>query len=127
MMNDDEKKFYVKLGRVLKEGRLRKRMSLRYASEAIGGKTKSSLMRYEDGDSKASLITIKRLCDLYDLNLLSVISLASAHTDFDCESDATINGLVETSEEKYVYDNFKRLTIKDQIMVMSMISSLLEK
>ena len=68
---------YVSIGKQIKEGRTRKGISLDTLSDLIGGiKTKSTLKRYEDGNSRIEMDVLKMICDQIGLDYLDVISKA---------------------------------------------------
>ena len=68
---------YVSIGKQIKEGRTIKGISLDTLSDLIGGiKTKSTLKRYEDGNSRIEMDVLKMICDQIGLDYLDVISKA---------------------------------------------------
>lgn len=68
---------YVSIGKQIKEGRIKKGISLDTLSDLIDGiKTKSTLKRYEDGNSRIEMDILKLICDQIGLDYLEVISKA---------------------------------------------------
>lgn len=68
MANLDQE-FYVELGKLLYEARIKMHYSYDTLSEKINGiKTKSTLKRYEDGESKIDMGTLQIICDVLNLD-----------------------------------------------------------
>ena len=84
---------YVSIGKQIKEGRTRKGISLDTLSDLIGGiKTKSTLKRYEDGNSRIEMDVLKMICDQIGLDYLDVISKARESLNNDqVETLAKVN------------------------------------
>ncbi|OCN03558.1 hypothetical protein A4S06_05200 [Erysipelotrichaceae bacterium MTC7] len=88
-LNKFDMELYKQLGKVLKERRIEKDISLDRLSEAIGGvKTKSTLKRYEDGKSRVDMDTLELICKALDLDIDELLSKGMFYFDFnDKEND----------------------------------------
>jgi repressor LexA len=68
---------YISIGKQLKNARKSKGISLDTLSNLINGeKTKSTLKRYEDGNSRIEMDTLKMICDKIGIDYLDVITKA---------------------------------------------------
>lgn len=75
--------FYAELGKILKSARENRKMSLDQLSESINGlKKKSTLKRYEDGESRIDMDVLSSLCDVLNLDMSEAVRVASARADF---------------------------------------------
>ena len=73
---------YQELGKLLRQAREEKRISLDTLSDAIGGvKTKSTLKRYEDGASRIDMETLHKICAILGQNSIELIEKASSITN----------------------------------------------
>ena len=69
---------YYELGKLLRQAREDKKISLDTLSVAIGGiKTKSTLKRYEDGFSRIDMETLYKICNILGQNADALIEKAS--------------------------------------------------
>lgn len=82
-MNKIDKDLYMRLGRVLKEAREKKGLSLAQAGEKVG-RHKASIMRYEQGASRIDMETLSELCQLYGLTIKD-LPKPEGSEDFDDE------------------------------------------
>ena len=72
-----DKILYVEIGRILKDARKAKNMSLQDVSDAIGTKkTKQTIMRYENGATRVEAEIMKELCRVLGLDADTVIRTA---------------------------------------------------
>ena len=68
-MTKFDKSLYKELGKQLKAARLAKGWSLQDVSDKIGGiKTRQTIMRYENGETRPDINTIKALCNVLGLD-----------------------------------------------------------
>lgn len=76
-MTKFDKILYVEVGRILKDARKAKNMSLQDVSDAIGNKkTKQTIMRYENGSTRVEAEIMKELCRVLGLDADTVIRTA---------------------------------------------------
>lgn len=69
--------FYIELGMILKEARLKMGFSYDTLADKINGiKTKSTLKRYEAGESKIDMETLARICEVLHIEVDRCLSLA---------------------------------------------------
>lgn len=74
---------YQEIGKILKTRREELNMSFDKLSEYIDGKkTKSTLKRYEDGNSRIDMDTLHDICKVLGLNRDTVIADASSAANF---------------------------------------------
>ena len=72
-----DKSLHQEIGKQLKEARIKKGMSLQDMSDAIGGiKTKQTIMRYENGDTRIEAEVMKEICRVLGLDCDDVIRKA---------------------------------------------------
>lgn len=82
-MTKFDKQLYVEIGKQLKQARLKKGYSLDELSEALFCvKTKSTLKRYEDGESRIDMEIMQAICSILDLDMGEVIRHARCMVDF---------------------------------------------
>lgn len=137
--------FYESLGNIFKTARIRKHLSLRELSEKLqGARSKSTLKRYEDGETRLNEDDIALLCKALSLDKKTVVNDASvqalqmqAFEKFK-ESDAfpefekaTTEAILASYTEKEkqvqkqfideVLDAFYRLTEKQQIGILNVL------
>ncbi|MBQ6217371.1 MAG: helix-turn-helix transcriptional regulator [Erysipelotrichaceae bacterium] len=70
---DKKKEIDVYIGSKLKEMREAKNFSLRYVANRIG-KSNVTISHYESGRNATDLPTLKKLCNLYDVDMLQFLS-----------------------------------------------------
>lgn len=106
-MSNLDQSFYIELGRILKEARLKKKYSYDTLSDKIKYiKTKSTLKRYEAGESRIEIDILEILCDTLDLDVDKTLKTARnraahGHSVFDVN-----RGVVEwTALERMLQDN----------------------
>lgn len=76
-MTKFDKILYIEVGRILKDARKAKNMSLQDVSDAIGNKkTKQTIMRYENGSTRVEAEVMKELCRVLGLDADTVIRTA---------------------------------------------------
>lgn len=76
-MNKIDNELYKNIGLQLKKAREAKKMSLDTLCERIGQiKTKSTLKRYEDGESRIELDILQLICEKLDVNYKEIIDIA---------------------------------------------------
>ena len=68
-----DRELYIILGQRLQKLRNKKGFSLEYVGEKIN-KTKKTISRYENGEHRMEIDTIKQLCDLYGYSYEKLIS-----------------------------------------------------
>lgn len=69
--------FYIELGYILKDARLKKKYSYDTLSDKINNiKTKSTLKRYEAGESRIEIGILEAICDALDLDVDSTLKTA---------------------------------------------------
>lgn len=96
-MTKFDRQLYVEIGKQLKEARINKGYSLDELSDALMGmKTKSTLKRYEDGESRIDMEVMQALCSILDLDMGQVIKQARCMVDF---SDVFVNE--DSIDQKY--------------------------
>ena len=72
-----DKALFAEIGKQLKEARIKKGMSLQDMSDAIGGiKTKQTIMRYENGETRIDTETMDAICNVLGLDAETVIDIA---------------------------------------------------
>ena len=76
-MKKADKALYRNIGRQLRDARNAKKLSLQYISDAMGGaKSKQTIMRYENGDTRISTDDLEVICNLLGLVPKEVIRKA---------------------------------------------------
>lgn len=69
-----DKSLHQEIGKQIKEARIKKGMSLQDMSDAIGGiKTKQTIMRYENGDTRIEAEVMKAICRVLGLDSGDVV------------------------------------------------------
>lgn len=82
-MTKFDRQLYIEIGKQLKQARVKKGYSLDELSDALmGAKTKSTLKRYEDGESRIDMEVMQALCSILDLDMGQVIKQARCVVDF---------------------------------------------
>lgn len=77
-MSNLDKTFYIEIGRILQDARLRNKYSYDTLSSKIDGiKTKSTLKRYEEGESRIDQDTLNVLCNALGLDMEETLTLAT--------------------------------------------------
>lgn len=113
--------FYTELGKILKSAREDRKMSLDQLSESINGlKKKSTLKRYEDGESRIDMDMLSKICDILDLDMSDVVRLAGARADFsdfiyEYPSTSSISQVHETASD-YITDPEPELIVINRAM-----------
>ena len=76
-MKKADKALYRNIGRQLRDARNAKKLSLQYISDAMGGaKSKQTIMRYENGDTRIGTDDLEVICNLLGLVPKEVIRKA---------------------------------------------------
>ena len=79
-MPNIDKDLYLSIGEQLRSAREKKGYSLDFLVSLIDGvKTKSSLKRYEDGESRIEIDVLEKICNKLDLNYSEVVAKAKAY------------------------------------------------
>ncbi len=76
-----DKSLYVEIGKIIKNERRKKKISLDRLVDMLGGeKTKSTLKRYEDGTSRIDVDVLASICDKLDIDYKDVVATAKARS-----------------------------------------------
>lgn len=92
---------YAEIGRILKQSREKKKLSLDQVCELLNAeKTKSSLKRYEDGVSRIDMGILEKLCSIYGIELNKVIESAQfatfkLHSDDETKKFSNVQDAIE--------------------------------
>ncbi len=137
--------FYESLGNIFKTARVRKHLSLRELSDKLQGvRSKSTLKRYEDGETRLNEDDITLLCEALSLDKKAVVNDASVQAlqmqafekfkesdEFSDFEKATTEAIITSYTEKEkqvqkqfideVLDAFYRLTEKQQIGILNLL------
>lgn len=137
--------FYESLGNIFKTARVRKHLSLRELSDKLqGARSKSTLKRYEDGETRLNEDDITLLCEALSLDKKAVVNDASVQalqmqafekfkesdefSDFEkATTEAIITSYIEKEKQVQkqfideVLDAFYRLTEKQQIGILNLL------
>lgn len=93
-----DKSLYQEIGKQIKDARIKKGMSLQDMSDAINGiKTKQTIMRYENGDTRIEAEVMMAICNVLGLDVDEVVHNAELtralgtyyHTSFEIGKSAT--------------------------------------
>lgn len=129
-MKDIDKPIYVRLGKQLKEARLKKDYSLAEVAEKIG-MSKASIKRYEDASSRIDMDTLNRIADILDMQVMNTTAQYNGktieHEVFLCPKLETLlpgdrelqkaNQYFESLTEK-IMDRFKCLDVNLQKSIL---------
>lgn len=87
-----DKSLHQEIGKQIKEARIKKGMSLQDMSDAIGGiKTKQTIMRYENGDTRIEAEVMKEICRVLGLDCDDVIRKAEMARYLDAYYHISLN------------------------------------
>ena len=132
-MKELDKPIYVKLGKQLKQARLKKGYSLAEVGEKIG-KAKATVKRYEDAAVRIDMETLKKMSDFLDMNVIDVSAqldgeevehtflLAPKMSEYapdDKEVQAFTAYLTKLQEK--IFDKFMHLGIDSQRIILLML------
>lgn len=110
--------FYLELGKILKKARENRRISLDQLSENLNGlKKKSTLKRYEDGESRVDMDTLASICDVLNLDMAETVKLAGARADFSDFIDHNSTVFVKEESAAYETDEKQAFTNVDDAML----------
>lgn len=92
MSSKTKSKYYVAIGKILKEERNKAGYSLDRLAELIGeSKSKSTLKRYEDGKSRPDLDTLSSICAELNIDMNDVISRAQKEAGMEIVKNAALS------------------------------------
>ena len=92
MSSKTKSKYYIAIGRILKEERKKAGYSLDRLAELIGeSKSKSTLKRYEDGKSRPDLDTLSSICAELNIDMNDVISRAQKEAGMEVTKNAALS------------------------------------
>lgn len=91
MNSKTKSKYYIAIGRILKEERNRVGYSLDRLAELVGVKSKSTLKRYEDGKSRPDLDTLSSICAVLHIDMNEVIIRAQIEAGMEVVKNAALS------------------------------------
>lgn len=91
MNSKTKSKYYIAIGRILKEERNRVGYSLDRLAELVGVKSKSTLKRYEDGKSRPDLDTLSSICAILHIDMNEVITRAQIEAGMEVVKNAALS------------------------------------
>lgn len=95
---------YIEIGKILKQERRKRKISLDRLVKMLGGeKTKSTLKRYEDGASRMETETLANICDKLDINYDDVVATAKSRSIAKSEGF----NIIYTDSTTNNYERFK--------------------
>lgn len=111
-----DKGLHIEIGKQLKEARIKKGMSLQNMSDAIGGiKTKQSIMRYENGESRIDEPVMERMCNVLGLNVNEVVRSAELQRVLNTEYHLNVVGYDVQQNAAKLAQIVKAKVAKDQL------------
>lgn len=104
MNSKTKSKYYIAIGRILKEERNRVGYSLDRLAELVGVKSKSTLKRYEDGKSRPDLDTLSSICAILHIDMNEVITRAQIEAGMEVVKNAALS-----SDEIRLINMYRRI------------------
>ncbi|MBR2752816.1 MAG: helix-turn-helix transcriptional regulator [Lachnospiraceae bacterium] len=118
MSSKTKSKYYIDIGRILKEERKKAGYSLDRLAELIGeSKSKSTLKRYEDGKSRPDLDTLSSICAELNIDMNDVISRAQKEAGMEVVKNAALS-----SNEIRLINMYRRIPKYHQSNAFEMIA-----
>lgn len=104
MNSKTKSKYYIAIGRILREERNRVGYSLDRLAELVGVKSKSTLKRYEDGKSRPDLDTLSSICAILHIDMNEVITRAQIEAGMEVVKNAALS-----SDEIRLINMYRRI------------------
>ena len=139
-MTKFDMKIYKEVGKLLKEARTKKNISLDTLCSLLNGaKTKSTLKRYEDGVSRMDMETLSSICNALGINHIELIETASnivnssqwgddrsnrEHLEDKPELLNLYNEIRQRDEMFILFDKVKDLSPEDVESVLSVVNTI---
>jgi len=124
-----DKDLYIQIGFLLRLARQSKKMSLADAGDKVN-KSKVSIKRYEDGDSRIDTPTFEKLCRLYGLDpeatLLEAKTFAGmvkhpTHTPtYETDTDPDRRFEVLTDDEYDLVTTYRKISDESKVTLLAL-------
>lgn len=123
-LSDDEKRTYIEIGTRIKEARDKKGMYLNVLGQKIGV-SEASMSRYERGETKVDLVTIKKIAEVLNVSDKWLIGWKSEETYYLNEDTKEIAiYLSENPEQYFLMDATRKLKPEDYKYVKDLVERL---
>lgn len=118
-------KFYTEVGKLLKEYRNRRGYSLDQVCDMLHNtKTKSTLKRYEDGESRIDMPILEKLAKIYAVDVDFIVSTAQKNSMLNNEDELDQYGvnkreMLELIKDKpELIETYKHITENDNLALL---------